>query len=203
MKGKVPTEILADYPDFCNLAGILRWPDTADLREVREFGREPGLSQRFTQEPPDCAAYARKGCVNRKLPDLLPQTDIERRAFLRQATPKGEYGKLSEYSSLARHGNRSLSGSDELRKLLDPPEMPPYRGEQSGKTTEWTMPHSKRWMRSRNWLGLTKDAVLKWAEGLLDAWRTLTKAQRARERQSAMICGIGLSTQRNLGRSGF
>jgi hypothetical protein len=82
-------------------------PDTADLREVREFGKREAAEPEYTEEPPT-APLAR----------MKNQPTV--RDILRGK--KGEFGKVSAF---ARQGER-LAAHPELRKSLGLPEMPPY-----------------------------------------------------------------------------
>ena len=52
---------------------------------------------------------------------------IERRRALRDATYKGQFGKLSEAARKRGDRETSLAENPQLRRLLDLPEMPPYR----------------------------------------------------------------------------
>jgi len=52
---------------------------------------------------------------------------IERRRALRDATYKGQFGKLSETARKRGDRETSLAENPQLRRLLDLPEMPPYR----------------------------------------------------------------------------
>ena len=105
-------------------------PDTADLREVREFTKREPRAEQFTDEPPT-APLARRRAEPQELPQVTAMRErealppIERREAKRQAVPKGMFGKLSESSYKGRPN--ALVENPQLRRLLGLGEMPEYR----------------------------------------------------------------------------
>ena len=83
-------------------------PDTADLREVREFMKRKPQTEQFTEEPP-----------------TAPLARMENPPSVRDILrgKKGEFGKLSAF---ARQGE-GLAAQPALRKMLGLGEMPVYR----------------------------------------------------------------------------
>lgn len=148
-------------------------PDTADLQQVREFGRREAEDEGFTEEPPT-APLTRQA-------EPTAKTETQPRTSLRAETAKGEYGKLSEYTRRRATEGKSLAGNAELRKLLDLREMPPYNNPETGKTAEWGDAAQETLDALAVMAGFGKQRSSELGvEGLRDAWKALQKKARSR-----------------------
>lgn len=153
------------------------------LSYLENYGKQgkqntAGLDQRLADEE---AEHYRRMEEQEVAAGTQEPSNIERRRLLRERAPIGEFGKLSEYSRRRATEGKSLSGSDELRKLLDLPPMPEYRDAEEGKTSAWGKAAQETMDALAEAAGNGKERSSQMGlEGLRDAWTAVQK--RAKER---------------------